>query len=207
MYVMAKAFSARGGVFVLAMVPAIYLVLAAALDGLGSNPAEALIRSTGDWTLRFLCIVLAVTPVRLLTGTPALARFRRMLGLYCFFYACLHAASYAVLDMGLDVADMATDVGKRPFILVGFSAFFILVVLAATSWNGAQRYLGGRRWQGLHRSVYLVAFLAIAHFLWMRAGKNNFTEVWWYAAILGILLGFRCYRYMGKLISARMDTA
>lgn len=183
-------------VFVVGLLPAVYLLGAAAWDALGSNPAEALIRSTGDWTLRFLCLALTVTPVRLVTGTPALARFRRMLGLFCFFYALLHAICYAGLDMGLDMADIVVDIGKRPFILVGFSAFAVLVVLAATSWNGAQRRLGGRRWQALHRSVYLVAPLAIIHFLWMRAGKNNFAEVWWYAAVLAVLLGFRLYRFL-----------
>lgn len=184
-------FPAKTLVFVAALLPALHLVGAVVWDTLGSNPAEALIRTTGDWALRFLCLALAVTPVRLVTATPTLARFRRMLGLYCFFYALLHAVCYAVLDMGLDMTDIAADIGKRPFILVGFSAFAVLVLLAATSWNGAQRRLGGRRWQALHRSVYLVAPLAITHFLWMRAGKNNFAEVWWYAAVLAVLLGFR----------------
>jgi sulfoxide reductase heme-binding subunit YedZ len=192
----APLFALKTLVFVVGLLPAVYLLGAAAWDALGSNPAEALIRSTGDWTLRFLCLALAVTPVRLATGTPALARFRRMLGLFCFFYALLHAICYAGLDMGLDMADIVVDIGKRPFILVGFSAFAVLVVLAATSWNGAQRRLGGRRWQALHRSVYLVAPLAIIHFLWMRAGKNNFAEVWWYAAVLAFLLGFRLYRIL-----------
>lgn len=196
-----KVFYPKVLVFVAALIPAVYLVMAAVLDKLGSNPAEALIRSTGDWTLRFLCMALAVTPLRIVTATPALARFRRMLGLYCFFYAVLHALCYAGLDMGLDVVDIAADIGKRPFILVGFSAFCVLVPLAATSWNAAQRYLGGRRWQALHRGVYLVAPLAITHFMWMRAGKNNFTEVWWYAAILSMLLGFRLRQSIGKMAS------
>lgn len=195
----AKIFPPKVLVFVAALLPAVYLVMATVLDKLGSNPAEALIRSTGDWTLRFLCISLAVTPLRVIAATPALARFRRMLGLYCFFYALLHAICYAGLDMGLDLADIATDIGKRPFILVGFSAFCVLVPLAATSWNGAQRYLGGRRWQVLHRGVYLVALLAITHFMWMRAGKNNFTEVWCYAVILGLLLGFRLRHIAAKI--------
>jgi sulfoxide reductase heme-binding subunit YedZ len=185
-------------VFVAASLPIVYLAVAAVFDNLGSNPAEALIRSTGDWALRFLCIALAVTPVRIVTARPALARFRRMLGLYCFFYGFVHALCYAGLDMGLNMADIARDIGKRPFILVGFFAFCILLLLAATSWNGAQRYLGGRRWQALHRGVYLVAPLAITHFLWMRAGKNNFAEVWWYAAVLGGLLGFRLRQFMAK---------
>lgn len=192
----AKVGSAKVLVFVAALLPVVYLLAAAFLDRLGSNPAEALIRSSGDWALRFLCVALAVTPVRIVTATPALARLRRMLGLYCFFYAVLHATCYVGLDMGFVMADVLVDIGKRPFILVGFAAFGILVVLAATSWNGAVRYLGGRRWQTVHRGVYLVAPLAITHFLWMRAGKNNFTEVWWYAAILGCLLGFRLRRFV-----------
>lgn len=186
-------------VFIAALLPAVYLVFAAALDRLGSNPAEMLVRSTGDWTLRFLCMALAVTPLRIVTATPALARFRRMLGLYCFFYGLLHAMCYAGLDMGLDMADIAADIGKRPFILVGFSAFCVLLLLAATSWNGAVRRLGGRRWQTLHRSVYLLPPLAITHFLWMRAGKNNFTEVWWYATVLGLLLGWRVHHFLTKM--------
>ena len=202
---MAKLVSIKVGVFMLALVPALYLSVAAALDGLGSNPAEALIRSTGDWTLRFLCIALAVTPLRLITAFPQWARFRRMLGLFCFFYAALHATSYAFLDMGFAMADIWVDIGKRPFILVGFVAFLVLTLLAATSWSGAQRLLGGRRWQLLHRSVYLVAILAVAHFLWMRAGKNNFADVWWYAAILGGLLGFRGYRYIRNMYLARTE--
>lgn len=189
-------------VFVAALLPAVHLLAAAATDRLGSNPAEALIRSTGDWNLRFLCLALAVTPVRVGLGLPALARFRRMLGLYCFFYALLHLFCYAGLDMGFDVGAIAVDIGKRPFILVGFCAFTVLVVLAATSWNGAVRRLGGRRWQALHRSVYLLPPLAIAHFLWMRAGKNDFTEVWWYAAVLTVLLGWRVRHFMMKMAAS-----
>lgn len=185
-------------VFVLALGPAAYLVVAAVVDALGSNPAEALIRATGDWTLRFLCLALAVTPVRILSATPAVARFRRMLGLYCFFYAAVHAMCYAGLDMGLDLGDIAADIGKRPFILFGFSAFILLLLLAVTSWNGAQRRMGARRWQALHRMVYLVAPLALVHFLWMRAGKNNFAEVWLYGVVLGALLVFRLHLYMKK---------
>lgn len=185
-------------VFLLALVPAIYLVGAAAMDALGSNPAEALIRATGDWALRFLCLALAVTPLRVLTARPAVARFRRMIGLYCFFYAFLHALCYSGLDMGLDAGDIAADIGKRPFILAGFAAFCLLLLLAATSWNGAQRLLGGRRWQLLHRAVYIVAPLAIVHFLWMRAGKNNFSEVWLYGVILGALLAFRMHQFIRK---------
>ncbi|WP_353236633.1 protein-methionine-sulfoxide reductase heme-binding subunit MsrQ [Limnohabitans sp.] len=173
------------------LMPLAWLVLQTVQDQLGANPAEALIRATGDWTLRGLCVVLAVTPLRNLLGWPELARFRRMLGLLVFAYASLHMLSYAWFDMGLDVVDTLQDIVKRPFIWLGFSAYVILLALAATSFNRAMRWLGGRRWQLLHRGVYLVAVLAVLHFWWMRAGKQDFDEVLVYAAILAGLLGWR----------------
>ena len=178
-------------VFVAALLPFAWLVWGALAQDLGPNPAEALVRSTGDWTLRFLCIVLAVTPLRVMTGTPALARLRRMLGLFVFFYALLHMLCYSWLDMEFVVADIVRDIVKRPFILVGFLALLMLTALAATSFNRAIRLLGVRRWQWLHRLVYVVAGLAVLHFFWMRSGKNNYTEVFVYGAILAILLGWR----------------
>lgn len=180
--------------FVLCLLPAAWLVYAAGTDQLGANPAEALIRSTGDWTLRMLCIVLAATPLRVLLRLPALARLRRMLGLYVYFYAVLHLLCYAWLDMGFELADIGRDIAKRPFILVGFTALLLLTPLAATSWNGAVRWLGGQRWLALHRLVYGIAVLAVLHFFWMRAGKNNLAEVQVYAFILGLLLGWRAWR-------------
>ena len=180
--------AAKPLLFVLCLLPLAWLVYAAAFDRLGANPAEALIRSMGDWTLRLLCLTLAVTPLRQAFALPALARFRRMLGVYTFFYAALHLLCYAWFDMGLDMGDIARDVAKRPFILVGMCCFVLLLALAATSFNRAMRWLGGRRWQRLHRSVYLAAGLALLHFFWMRAGKNNFAEVAVYAAILAVLL-------------------
>ena len=180
--------------FLLCLLPAFWLVYGAATDQLGANPAEALIRSTGDWTLRMLCVALAVTPLRVLLRLSALARLRRMLGLYVYFYVVLHLLCYAWLDMGLDPSDIASDIAKRPFILVGFTAFVLLTPLAATSWNRAIRALGAARWQLLHRLVYAVAVLAVLHFFWMRAGKNNFAEVQVYAGILGTLLGWRLWR-------------
>ena len=180
----------------LCSLPACQLLLWAVLDRLGPNPAEALIRGTGDWTLRFLCVALAVTPLRVLTSTPALARLRRSLGLTVFAYALLHALCYGWLDMGFEWGDIALDVAKRPFILVGFVAACILLLLAATSWNGAVRRLGARRWQALHRSVYAVAGLSILHFYWMRAGKQNFAEVAVYAGMLGLLLAWRLQRWL-----------
>lgn len=190
--------AAKPLVFVLCLLPLAWLVYAALFNALGANPAEALIRATGDWTLRALCLVLAVTPLRVLTATPQLARFRRMLGLFVFFYGLLHLLSYAWFDMGLVVADIVRDIIKRPFILVGSLALLLLGVLAATSFNRAIKAMGGKRWQALHRSVYAVAGLALLHFFWMRAGKNNFAEVAVYGAILAALLGWRLWRRMAR---------
>ncbi len=190
--------AAKPLLFVLALLPFAWLVYGAATDQLGANPAEYLSRSTGGWTLRFLCITLAVTPLRVITGTAALARFRRMLGLFVYFYAVLHLLAYAWFDMGFDLADIARDIPKRPFILVGFSAFLLLTPLAATSFNRAVKALGAKRWQALHKAVYVIAGLAILHFFWMRAGKHNFAEVAVYAAILALLLGWRLLRFLTK---------
>jgi len=184
--------------FVLALLPFVWLCLAAALDWLGANPAEALERSTGDWTLRMLCVVLAITPLRTMAGLPSLARFRRMAGLFVYFYAVLHLLAYSWFDMGFDLVDIAKDIVKRPFILVGFTAIVLLTPLALTSFNRAIRALGGRRWQLLHRLVYAIAVLALVHFFWMRAGKNNFAEVAVYAQILGSLLGWRVAQFVKK---------
>jgi sulfoxide reductase heme-binding subunit YedZ len=185
-------------VFGVSLLPFCWLLFAAMTNQLGANPAEALSRSTGDWTLRFLCVVLAVTPLRVITGTPALARFRRMLGLFVYFYALLHFLSYGWFDMGFDPADIVKDIAKRPFILVGFSAFVLLTPLALTSFNRAIKTLGAKRWQHLHKLVYVVAGLAILHFFWMRAGKNNFAEVYVYALILGTLLGWRVSHFLAR---------
>lgn len=185
--------AAKPVVFVLCLLPLAWLVYAAAFDQLGANPAEALVRATGDWTLRALCLVLAVTPLRVISRTPQLARFRRMLGLFVFFYGLLHLLSYAWFDMGFDVADIARDIAKRPFILVGFSALVLLLLLAVTSFNRAIKAMGGKRWQALHRSVYAVAGLALLHFFWMRAGKNDFGEVAVYAVVVGVLMGWRLW--------------
>ena len=182
----------------LALLPLAWLVYATANDLLGANPAQALVRATGDWAIRALCLVLAVTPLRVSTGWSALARFRRMFGLFVYFYVVLHLLSYSWFDMSFDLEDIARDIPKRPFILVGFSAFVLLTPLAATSFNRAIKSLGVRRWQALHRSVYVVAGLAILHFFWMRAAKNNFAEVALYAVILGSLLGWRARNYMKK---------
>ena len=182
----------------LCLIPFAWLVFRVITQDLGANPQEALIRATGDWTLRFLCIVLAVTPLRTISKTPQLARFRRMLGLFVYFYVVIHLLSYSWFDMGFDMADIAKDIYKRPFILVGFTAFVLLTLLALTSFNRAIKALGAKRWQLLHRLVYVIAGLGILHFFWMRAGKNDFNEVFVYAAIIGVLLGWRVVQWLKK---------
>lgn len=190
--------AAKPVLFLACLLPFAWLFYGAFTNQLGANPAEALIRATGDWTLRFICIVLAVTPLRVISGMPALARFRRMLGLFAYFYVVIHLLSYSGFDMGFDVADIAKDIAKRPFILVGFSAFVLLTPLAATSFNAAIKAMGARRWQWLHKLVYVVAGLGLLHFFWMRAGKNNFAEVFVYAAIIVVLLGWRVQQFIRK---------
>jgi sulfoxide reductase heme-binding subunit YedZ len=190
--------SAKVILFAVCLLPFAWLLYAALANQLGANPAEALVRSTGDWTLRFLCIVLAVTPLRVMLKIPGLARFRRMLGLFVYFYVVVHLLSYSWFDMGFEVGDIVKDIIKRPFILVGFSAFVLLTPLAATSFNRAIKAMGAKRWQLLHKLVYGVAGLGILHFFWMRAGKNNFAEVLVYAAILAALLGWRLVEFTKK---------
>ena len=186
-----SARAAKPVLFVCALLPMGWLLFGAITGQLGPNPAEALVRSSGDWTLRFLCVALAVTPVRLSLGLAPLARLRRMLGLFVFFYAVLHFLAYSWLDKGMEFPEVALELAKGPFNLVGFGALLLLSLLAATSWNGAVRRMGALQWQRLHRAVYLIAGLAILHFFWMRAAKNNFAEVVVYGAILGVLLGWR----------------
>ena len=184
--------------FLLCLLPILWLIYRVATNGAGANPQEYLIRATGDWTLRFVCIVLAVTPLRAISNTPQLARFRRMLGLFVYFYVVVHLLSYSWFDMGFNVADIAKDIAKRPFILVGFLSFLFLTPLAATSFNVAIKAMGAKRWQLLHKLVYVVAGLGLLHFFWMRAGKNDFAEVFVYAAIIAVLLGWRLRQYLAK---------
>jgi len=180
--------------FVLCLLPAAWLFYGAWADTLGANPAEALIRATGDWTLRLLCITLAITPLRQALNATSLARFRRMLGLFTFFYGVLHFLSYGWLDQGFDVDAIVRDIAKRPFILVGTATLLLMLPLAATSFNRAIKALGAARWQRLHRAVYAAALLALLHFFWMRAAKHNFAEWSVYAVVIGALLGWRLWR-------------
>lgn len=184
----------KPALFVVCLLPFAWLLYGAFANTLGPNPAEALIRATGDWTLRFLCITLAITPLRTWTKQPALARWRRMVGLFSFFYGVLHFLCYAWLDMGLDLEAIVVDIPKRPFALVGFAALLLMAPLAATSFNRAIKALGAKRWQTLHRSVYAVVLLGLLHFFWMKAGKNDFSEVAIYAGVIAVLLGWRLKR-------------
>lgn len=181
---------AKIAVFVAAWYPLARIVLFGLTDRLGANPIEFITRSTGLWTLVFLCITLAVTPLRRLTGVAALVRFRRMLGLYTFFYATLHFTTYLWFDKWFDVAAILKDIGKRPFIMVGFAAFVLLIALAVTSPRAMVRKLG-RRWQSLHRAIYVIGALAILHFWWMKAGKHDLLLPKIYGAIMVALLGWR----------------
>jgi len=185
--------SAKPLLFAAGCLPAVDLVWSVVNGQLGANPAEALIRSLGDWSLRFLVIVLLVTPLRTWAGWPALARMRRMAGLFVFFYASVHLLAYAWFDMGFSMGSLVEDVWQRPFILVGMVAWGLLFLMAATSFDRVIRAMGGQRWRWLHRSVYAVAALAVLHFFWMRSGKNDYAEVAVYAAILAALLGWRIW--------------
>lgn len=186
--------AAKPLLFALCLLPLAWLVYGAFSNQLGANPAEALIRRLGDWTLRGLWLTLAITPLRELTGLAALARFRRMLGVFSFAYASLHLLAYGWLDMGLDFGDIGRDIAKRPFILMGFMAWVLLLPLAATSFNKAIKALGAKRWQALHKAVYAISVIGLLHFIWMRAGKHNFAEPAVYGVILAALLGWRLYR-------------
>ncbi len=179
------------GLVLLCLVPLAWLLFAAFTDRLGANPAEALIRASGDWALRFLCLTLAVTPVRIGLQLPTLARLRRTLGLFVAFYALCHLLAYAWFDMGFEIEEIAKDIAKRPFILVGMVAFALLLPLAATSFNRAVKALGAVRWRILHKAVFGIAVLALLHFYWMRSAKNNVAEVVVYALVLGFLMGWR----------------
>jgi sulfoxide reductase heme-binding subunit YedZ len=205
MQLSAKSASAlKAIVFVAALVPVARLGWALAFDpeALGANPAEFITRSTGDWTLRFLLATLAVTPLRKLFGWHWLAGFRRMLGLYAFFYGVAHFSSFVSFDHVFEIQEILKDIVKRPFITVGFAALVLMLPLAVTSTDGMVRRLGAKRWLALHRIVYVIAPLGVLHFWWMV--KADLTEPALYAAILAVLLG---YRIVAKLKDSRRRAA
>jgi sulfoxide reductase heme-binding subunit YedZ len=186
-------------VWLLGLLPFVSLVLGAVNNTLGANPAEYLIRATGDWTLRWLCLTLCITPLRQWSGVNELALFRRKLGLLTYGYAMLHLLCYAGFDRYFEWPDIYADVVKRPFIMIGFLCFVLLTPLALTSFNRAIRWLGGQRWQRLHRLVYIIAPLAILHFWWMRAAKHNFFEVGCYGFLILILLLYRLVKSVHRI--------
>ncbi|CAG0930256.1 MAG: Protein-methionine-sulfoxide reductase heme-binding subunit MsrQ [Rhodocyclaceae bacterium] len=182
----------KAALFALCLVPLAQLGWLGWSDALGANPIELITRHLGKWTLNFLLITLAVTPLRHLTGWHWLIRLRRMLGLYAFFYALLHFLTYLWLDQFFDWASIVRDIAKRPFITTGFTAFLLLIPLAATSNAAMVKRLGGRRWTQLHRSVYAIALIGVAHYWWLV--KKDVTLPLLYAVLLGALLGFRALR-------------
>lgn len=180
--------TAKGLVFVAATVPLLRLAVLGLGEGLGANPLEFVTRSTGTWTLVFLLLTLAVTPVRRLTGWSGIQRYRRMLGLFAFFYGSLHLLTYLWWDQFFDWAAILHDVAKRPFIMAGLTAYGLMVPLALTSTQGMMRRLG-RRWQLLHRLVYGVAVAGVVHYIWLV--KKDLTQPLIYGVVLALLLGAR----------------
>lgn len=180
----------KSTLFLISLLPLGRLVWFGFHDDLGANPIEFVTRSTGTWALVFLCITLAMTPMRLLTRRTLWIQWRRMFGLFCFFYACLHFSIWFWLDQNLDLQAMWADVVKRPFITMGFLTFLLLIPLALTSNNWTVKKLG-RRWSSLHKLVYVIAFTAIIHYWWHKAGKNDLESVFIYGAILTFLISCR----------------
>jgi methionine sulfoxide reductase heme-binding subunit len=187
--------------FLLCLVPLGVLAWRAFHGGLGANPVEFVQHATGDWILRFLVFTLAITPLRKLLNLPDLIRFRRMLGLFAFFYACLHFLTYLGPDQSFNLGAMWKDVAKRPFITVGFLGFVLLIPLALTSTTGWIRRLGGKRWQMLHRAIYISAIAGVVHYYWLV--KSDVRKPLFYGALVGILLLWR----LGSWISKRKSQA
>jgi len=188
----------KASLFILALLPFVRLVVATLTDHLGANPLEFITRNTGDWTLYFLCITLAITPLRRLLNAPFLIKSRRMLGLYSFFYASLHFLTFFWFDHFFDIAEMLTDVVKRPFILVGFTAFILLLPLALTSTNKMIKRIGAKRWQQLHKLIYAIVSLGVLHYFWMKAGKHDLTQPAIFAVVVALLFVIRIYWALQK---------
>jgi sulfoxide reductase heme-binding subunit YedZ len=189
----------KAALFALCLVPLARLTWLGTHHGLGANPIEYITHSTGWWTLCFLLITLSVTPLRRLTGWNWLLRLRRMLGLFAFFYVCLHFTTYIWLDQFFDWRSIVKDIGKRPFITVGFTAFLLLIPLAATSTNAVVRRLGAKRWQRLHRAVYAIATLGVLHFWWLV--KKDIREPLVFGTLLGLLFLVRLV-YLRRKVTA-----
>ena len=179
----------KATLFLICLVPFSSLVWRALHSGLGANPVEFVQHATGDWTLRFLIFTLSITPLRRLLNLPDLIRFRRMLGLFAFFYVCLHFLTYIGLDQSFDLRAMWKDVVKRRYITVGFTAFVLLIPLAITSTAGWVRRLGGRRWQQLHRAIYVSAVCGVIHYYWLV--KSDVRKPLFYGALVAVLLAWR----------------
>jgi sulfoxide reductase heme-binding subunit YedZ len=188
-------------VFALCLSPALLLVRKGFNGGLGANPIEFITHATGDWTLRFLAITLAVTPLRKVLRVPELVRFRRMFGLFAFFYGSLHFMTYLWLDKFFSWGEIAKDVVKRPFITAGFTAFVLLIPLAVTSTAGWIRRLGGKRWQMIHRLIYVSAVAGVVHYYWLV--KSDITLPLFYGAIVALLLAYRAAIKLWGILRAR----
>jgi len=189
-------------VFLLSCVPLLGLIWRGFHSDLTANPVEFLQHQTGDWTLRFLIFTLCITPFRKVLNLPELIRFRRMLGLFAFFYVCLHFLTYLGPDQSFNFAGMLKDVVKRPFITVGFAAFLLLIPLAITSTASWVRRLGGKRWQALHRSIYLCAVLGVIHYYWLV--KSDVREPLFYGLLVGIVLLWRFTEWLSKRRAAAL---
>ena len=192
-------------VFLACLLPLARLGWKAYMGLLGANPIEVITHSTGDWTLIFLLITLAVRPLRKLSGQPWLIRYRRMFGLFAFFYVTLHFLTYIWLDKFFNVHDMLADIAKRKFITVGFTGFVLLIPLALTSTSGWIRRLGGKRWQALHRLIYAAAICGVIHYLWLV--KADIRKPLQYGTVLAVLLGYRLVSWaVPKLKSQKMPS-
>jgi len=186
----------KPAVFLASLAPFGWLVYNAFFGDLGVNPVETITNQTGIWTLRFIVLTLALTPLRFVTGFNPLALFRRMLGLFAFFYGSLHFMTYFILDHSLEFSGVWEDVVKRPYITAGFTAFVLMIPLALTSTQGWIRRLGGKRWNLLHRLVYITALAAVLHYFWKV--KLDTTNPLYYAALVAVLLGARVWQRARK---------
>jgi len=193
-------------VFLVSLVPVALLVRGMLTGTLGVNPAETVQLATGRWALKFLLLSLAITPVRRLTGWNVVIQYRRMLGLFAFFYGSMHFLTWAVIDQGLAFQFIGADIAKRPYITVGFLGFSLMIPLAITSTSGWIRRLGGKRWQLLHRAIYLTAVCGVIHYLWLV--KSDINRPLTYGAILAVLLGIRVwYAWRPKPAATAASTA